>query len=175
MIQGIENVRSTIIREIGEEAKEGDLIRVLAHMSTIDDGLGPSGLAELKLIEACFRGVRVRGLLTPSEQGKNDMGKMASHIAPIVDAFSQVAKTGNLEARFTRAPVNTYRIVSLNEDKMLLYLTHGAESNVAALVHRRDNPGLVDDAIKTFDGLFEDGIDFVQILDQMAQRAKQTT
>jgi hypothetical protein len=175
VIEGIENVRSTIIREFAEGAKEGDLIRVLAHMSTIEDGLGPSGMTELRLIESCFRGVRVRGLLTPSSQQGNDLGKMASYLTPIVDAFSQVTKTGNLEARFTREPTNTYRIVSLNEDKMLLYLTHGAESNVAALIHRRDNPGIVDDAIKTFDRLFEEGIDFVRILDQMVQRTKQTS
>lgn len=174
MIEGIENVRSTIIREIGDEAKEGDLIRVLAHMSTIEDGLGPSGVTELKLIEACFRGVRIRGVLTPSSQGSKDLGKMASHVAPIVDAFSQVAKTGNLEAKFTREPINTYRIVSLNEDKMVLYLTHGAESNVAALVRKKDNPGLVDDAIKTFDKLFDEGIDFIRILEQMTQRNNQT-
>ncbi len=174
MIEGIENVRSTIIREIGDDAKEGDLIRVLAHMKTLQEGLGPSGVTELKLIETCARGVRVRGLLTPSSQGSNDLGKMASHIAPIVDAFSQVAKTGNLEAKFTREPINTYRIVSLNEDKMILYLTHGAESNVAALVHRKDNPGLVDDAIKTFDKLFDEGIDFIRILEQMTRRNKQT-
>jgi len=173
MIEGIENVRSTIIREIGDVAKEGDLIRVLAHMSTLEDGLGPSGVTELKLLETCFRGVRVRGLLTPSGQESNHLRTMALHVAPIVDAFSQVMKTGNLEARFTREPIKTYRIVSLNEDKMLLYLTHGVESNVAALIHRRDNPGLVDDAIKTFDRLFEDGFDFIQVLDQMTRREKE--
>lgn len=170
VIEGIENVRSTIIREFADGAKEGDLVRVLAHMSTIEDGLGPSGVTELKLIESCFRGVKVWGLLTPSGQESTDLNMMAGHIAPIIEAFSQVAKTGNLEARFSREPINTYRIVTLNEDKMLLYLTHGSESNVAALVHRRDNPGLVDDAIKTFDKLFETGIDFVQILNQMARR-----
>ncbi len=168
MIEGQENVRSTIIREFAEGAKEGGLIRVLAHMFTIADGLGPSGVTELKLIETCFRGVKVRGLLTPSGQENSDLNLMADHIVPIVDAFAEVAKTGNLEAKFTREPINTYRMVSLNEDKMLLYLTHGSESNVAALIQRRDNPGLIDDAIKTFDKLFETGIDFVQILKQAA-------
>jgi hypothetical protein len=169
MIQGIENVRSTIIREFTENAKEGDLIRVLAHTSTLAEGLGPSGVTELKLIETCFRGVKVRGLLTPAGQESSDLNIMADFIAPIVDAFTQVAKTGNLKARLLNEPVNTYRIVSLNEDKMLLYLTHGSESNLAALIHRKDNPGLIDDAIKTFDKLFETGVDFVQVLNQITQ------
>ena len=170
MIQGIENVRSTIIREFTETAKEGDLIRVLAHTSTLAEGLGPSGVAELKLIESCFRGVKVRGLLTPFGQQSSDMSIMVNHIGPIVDVFNQVIKTGNLETRLLREPISTYRIVSLNEDKMLLYLTHGAESNLAALIHRKDNPGLIDDAIRTFDNLFETGTDFILVLEQMLQR-----
>ena len=169
IIEGIENVRSTIIREFAEVAKEGDLIRVLAHMSTLEDGLGPSGVTELRLIESCFKGVKVWGLLTPSGKESIDLNMMADHVVPIIDAFTQVAKTGNLEAKFSREPNKTYRIVTLNEDKMLLYLTHASESNLAALIHRKDNPGLIDDAIKTFDRLFDDGIDFVQILKQMAQ------
>ncbi len=170
MIQGIENVRSTIIREFAETAKKGDLIRALAHVSTVADGLGPSGITELKLIESGLRGVKVRGLLTPIGPESNDVKLMAEHMGPILDTFTQVAKTGNLEARLLREPVNTYRIVSLNKDKMLLYLTHGAESNLAALIHRKDNPGLIDDAIKTFDKLFETGVDFTLVLEQMTQR-----
>ena len=98
------------------------------------------------------------------------MSIMVNHIGPIVDVFNQVIKTGNLETRLLREPISTYRIVSLNEDKMLLYLTHGAESNLAALIHRKDNPGLIDDAIRTFDNLFETGTDFILVLEQMLQR-----
>jgi hypothetical protein len=53
---------------------------------------------------------------------------------------------------------------------MLLYLTHAKESDMAALVHRKDNPGLIDDAIRTFDELWETGIDVLDVVKQMLQK-----
>ncbi|TET09162.1 MAG: hypothetical protein E3J86_08970 [Candidatus Thorarchaeota archaeon] len=167
MIEGIENVRSTIIREFADGAKEGDLVRVLGHSSTLAEGLEPGGVTELKLMQSGFRGVKVKGLMTPTGQDTLDLNLMIRHVGPMVEVFKEVIKTGNIELRFTREPIDTYRIVSLNEDKMLLYLTHAKESDMAALIHRKDNPGLVDDALRTFDELWETGIDVLEIVKQM--------
>ncbi len=167
MIEGIENVRSTIIREFADDAKEGDFVRVLGHTSTLAEGLGPGGVTELKLMQSGFRGVKVKGLMTPTGQDTLDLDLMARHLGPMIEVFEQVIKTGNIELRFTREPIDTYRIVSLNEDKMLLYLTHAKESDMAALIHRKDNPGLVDDALRTFDELWETGIDVLELVKQM--------
>ncbi|MGY5864191.1 MAG: hypothetical protein RTV41_06270 [Candidatus Thorarchaeota archaeon] len=172
VIEGVENVRSTIIREFADGAKEGDLVRVLGHASTMAEGLGPGGVTELRLIQSGFRGVKVMGLLTPVGQDELNLNLTASHIRPMVDTFQQAAKTGNIQLRFSREPINTYRIVSLNEDKMLLYLTHAKESDMAALVHREDNPSLIDDAIRTFDELWETGIDVLDLVKQMLQKQK---
>lgn len=170
IIEGVENVRSTIIREFADGAKEGDLIRVLGHASTLADGLGPGGVTELRLMQSGFRGVKVQGLLTPVGDDSLNLNLMAGHLTPMVEVFEQASKTGNIQLKFTREPINTYRIVTLNEDKMLLYLTHAKESDMAALVHRKDNPGLIDDAIRTFDELWETGIDVLDIINQMLQK-----
>ena len=170
MIEGIENVRSTIIREFADGAKEGDLVRVLSHASTMAEGLGPGGVTELRLIQGGFRGVRVQGLLTPTGEDNLNLNLMASHLSTMVDVFEQAAKTGNIQIRISREPINTYRIVTLNEDKMLLYLTHAKESDVAALVHRKDNPGLIDDALRTFDELWEISVDILELLKQFLQK-----
>lgn len=174
MIEGVENVRSAIIREFADGAKEGDLVRVLGHASTMAEGLGPGGVTELRLLQSGFRGVKVQGLLTPVGQENLDLNLMASHLTPMVEVFEQATKTGNIQLRFTREPINTYRIVALNEDKMLLYLTHAKESDMAALVHRKDNPGLIDDALRTFVELWETGIDVLESIKQMLQK-NQTT
>jgi DNA-binding PadR family transcriptional regulator len=170
MIEGVENVRSTIIREFADGAKEGDLVRVLGHASTLADGLGPGGVTELRVMQAGFRGVKVRGLLTPVTKDKLDLNLIAGHLTPLADVFEQASKTGNIQLRLSREPVNTYRIVSLNEDKMLLYLTHAKASDVAALVHRKDNPGLLDDALRTFDELWETSINVLEIVSNLAQK-----
>ncbi len=172
VIEGIENVRSTIIRDFADDAKEGDRIRILAHASTLAEGLGPGGVTELKVIQAGFRGVKVQGLLTPIGQEDLDLNLMARHLTPMVEVFEQASKTGNIQLKLTHAPINTYRIVCLNEDKMLLYLTHAKESDVAAIIHRDYNPGLIDDAIKTFDNLWESGIDVLDMVKQVLKKKK---
>lgn len=174
MIEGIENVRSTILREFAEGAKEGDLVRVLSHASTLADGLGPGGVTELRLLQGGFRGVKVQGLVTPTGKDNLDLNLMASHLSSMIDVFEQAAKTGNIQIRISRQPINTYRIVSLNEDKMLLYLTHAKESDVAALIHRKDNPGLIDDALKTFDELWGTSIDVLELVKQMLQKGQES-
>jgi len=174
MIEGIENVRSTILREFADGAKEGDLVRVLSHANTLADGLGPGGVTELRLLQGGFRGVKVQGLVTPTGKDNLDLNLMASHLSPMIDVFEQAAKTGNIQIRISRQPINTYRIVSLNEDKMLLYLTHAKESDVAALIHRKDNPGLIDDALKTFDELWGTSIDVLELVKQMLQKGQES-
>ena len=170
MIEGIENVRSAIIREFADGAKEGDHVRVLGHASTLAEGLGPGGVTELRLMQSGFRGVKVKGLLTPVGDDSLNLNLMAGHLTPMVEVFEQASKTGNIQLRFSSEPIKTYRMLTLNEDKMLLYLTHAKESDMAALVHRKDNPGLIDDAIRTFDELWETGIDVLDIINQMLQK-----
>lgn len=172
VIEGVENVRSTIIREFADGAKAGDVVRILGHASTMAEGLGPGGVTELRIIQSGIRGVKVRGLLTPVGNAELDLNLMTSHLTPMIDAFEQATKSGNIQLKLSREPMNTYRIVSLNEDKMLLYLTHAKESDMAALVHREDNPGLINDAIRTFDELWETGIDVLELVNKMLREQK---
>ena len=170
VIEGVENVRHTIIREFADEAQKGDVVRILAHASTIVDGLGPAGITEIKILEAGFKGAKVMGLLTPIGKNSLDPSLMAGHLTSIMNVFEQVTETGNIQLKISQEPAHTYRMVSLNENKMLLYLTHAKESDVAALVHHDDNPGLIDDAIRTFDRLWETGIDVLEIVKQILQK-----
>jgi hypothetical protein len=58
---------------------------------------------------------------------------------------------------------------------MLLYFTHGRESDVAALIQREDNPGLIDDAIATFNNLWETGNSVLDIINQKLADSKVQT
>lgn len=159
VIEGIESVRSTIIREFGESAKAGDVIRVMAPASILHKGLEKSGMAEMSLMTRAVDGVKIIGLLMPAE-GKLSFTKelISKYIKHIAGTFAKLASTGNISIRIAKENYRTYRMVSLNSDKMLLYLTHAAESDTAALIQRKDNPGLVDDAVKTFDTIYDEAI-----------------
>ena len=86
------------------------------------------------------------------------------YIEHAADTFARLTSTGNVSFKIAKKNYQTYRMVSLNSDKMLLYLTHAAESDMAALIQRKDNPGLIDDAVKTFDAIFEEGMDTSMLL-----------
>jgi len=169
MIEGLENVRSTIIREFADGAKSGDHVRILASANTLADGLGPGGITELRIIQGSSKGVKVHGLLVPVHQEKLSTDLIAGHLSTLSEAFTEAVNTGNVKVKLTREPIQTYRMVSLNNEKMLLYLTQAKASDVAALIHRKDNSGLIDDAVKTFDRLWETGIDVVDLITQMVR------
>jgi len=167
VIEGVESVRNIVIREFGEAAKPGDEIRVIAPASVLDGGKGKSGMAEMSLMARAKDGVKIIGLLMPVE-GKQSLTTelILSYIKNVGDAFVNLASTGNISLRVAKENYKTYRMVSLNSDKMLLYLTHAAESDMAALIQRKDNPGLIDDAVKTFDTIFNEALDSMDIVKQ---------
>ncbi|MCK5390115.1 MAG: hypothetical protein KAJ36_06475, partial [Candidatus Thorarchaeota archaeon] len=167
VIEGIESVRNTVIREFGEVSKPGDEIRVIAPASVLDRGLGKSGMAEMSLMARAMDGVKIIGLLMPIEGKQSRTTELIlSYIQNVGEAFVNLASTGNISLRIAKENSQTYRMVSLNSDKMLLYLTHAVESDTAALIQRKDNPGLIDDAVKTFDTIFDEAIDIMDIVKQ---------
>ncbi|MFW9961109.1 MAG: hypothetical protein ACFFDV_08830 [Candidatus Thorarchaeota archaeon] len=167
IIEGIENVRSTVIREFADGVKPGDYVRILAPASTIADGLGPGGMTELRIMQGALKGTKVLGLLTPLQNQEMSTELIAGFLKTLSGPFTEAVSTGNVLVKLAKEPVQTYRMVSLNNEKMLLYLTHAKESDVAVLIHRGSNAGLIDDAVSTFDRLWENGINIVEIVTKM--------
>jgi Fe2+ or Zn2+ uptake regulation protein len=172
IIEGIENVRSTVIREFADGAKKGDHVRVLAPASTIANGLGPGGMTELRIMQGASKGVKVHGMLTPLHQSNMSTELIAGFLKTISGPFIEAVNTGNVKIKLAREPVQTYRMISLNNEKMLLYLTHAKDSDVAVLIHRGNNAGLIDDAVSTFNRLWENSVDIVDIVTKMIGSGK---
>ena len=167
IIEGIENVRSSIIREFGKPSKAGDEIRVIASASLLDGGLDQPGMTEMSLMGRAVDGVKIIGLLMPQGEVSFSTELIANFMENIGEAFMSLSSTGNITIRLAKENIKTYRMVCLNREKMLLYLTHAAESDMAALVHRKDNPGLIDDAVDTFDKIHAEGIDIIDMIKQL--------
>ncbi|MFW9886953.1 MAG: hypothetical protein ACFFER_02150 [Candidatus Thorarchaeota archaeon] len=174
VIEGIENVRSTLIREIFRKAKPGDIIRTIAPIQAIDRGEETSGVTEFELLMTAAEGIKLCVILVPTEDVSRDPKVMSKYIGGSAELLQQVMVTGNLAIRSPRTPLKTYRMVALNEDMMLLYLTHSPASDMAALVRREDNPGLVNDALNTFNRIWEEGVDIIQMVSQLLEASKLT-
>lgn len=173
IIEGIENVRNSVIREFGKTAEPGDEIRVFSPASLLDGGLDQAGMAEMSLITRAEDGVKILGLLMPAGDISFTKELIARFMKNSGNEFMKVASSGNIVIKIGKESIKTYRMVSLNRDKMLLYLTHGTDSDMAALIHRKDNPGLIDDAVDTFDRLSAEGIDVGELLAQMESQRKE--
>ena len=167
IIEGIDNVRSTVVREFGKSAKPGDKIRVLAPASIVGPGgLTEAGMAEMSLMTRASDGIRIIGLMIPQQEISKTAMLFAQFMQNVGSEFMSLASSGNILIKVAKKKVKTYRMVSLNREKMLLYLTHAADSDMAALIHRKDNPGLIDDAVDTFDRILEEGIDVIDLVKQ---------
>ncbi|MCK4483816.1 MAG: hypothetical protein KAU89_03260, partial [Candidatus Thorarchaeota archaeon] len=68
--------------------------------------------------------------------------------------------------RATPQPTSTYRMLCLNKEKMILFMSKAPYPDSAALIYREDNPTMVDDAVATFDRLWENAFDISAILKQ---------
>jgi hypothetical protein len=113
-------------------------------------------MTEMSLMARAFDGVKIIGLMIPTKGKESETHELISnYIQNVKDSFIRLASTGNSSLRIAKENILTYRMVSLNSDKMLLYLTHAADSDMAALILRKDNPGLIDDAVTTFNRIYE--------------------
>jgi Fe2+ or Zn2+ uptake regulation protein len=174
-IEGIENVRNTVVREFGTAAKPGDEIRVIAPASLLGPGkLEQAGMAEMSLLARAKDGVKILTVMVPSEGTSSPTGLFKEFLKNVGSAFTNLAGSGNISLKVAKKHVKTYRMVSLNREKMLLYLTHTPESDMAVLVHRKDNPGLIDDAVDTFDRIARISINVVEIVRQMLSEDKES-
>lgn len=169
VIEGVENVRSTLIKEFFQKAKPGDIIRLIAPIQAIDRDYETSGVTELELLKKAGEGIKLWSVLVPTEDASRDPKVISTYIGGLGKLLREVMQTGNLSVRSPRSHLKTYRMVALNTDVMLLYLTQSPESDMAALIRREDNPGLVDDALSTFQKIWDDSIDIMQMVAKLAE------
>lgn len=177
IIEGIENVRNTVIREFGKASNSGDEIRIMAPISLVGPGrLEQAGMAEMSLLRRAIDGVKILTLTLPSGDLPKITKSFAESFAEYLQNFGQefmsLASSGNIVVKIAKEEIKTYRMVSLNREKILLYLTHAADSDMAALVHRKDNPGLIDDAVDTFDKISADSVDAIDLVRQEISKKK---
>ncbi len=166
-IEGRENVRNIVIREFGRVAKSGDEIRIIAPMTLLGPGrLEQAGMAEMSLLARAVDGVKILALGMPSKDTSFTADSIAGYLRVMGDSFSKLSATGNVQINVATEFVQTYRMVSLNREKMLLYLTHAADSDKAVLIYRKNNPGVIDDAVDTFDRIFATSLNIIDLVQQ---------
>ena len=170
IVQGVENVRQAILTEIIEPAKEGDIIRFTQNIDSVGSLVQMSGAVEEAIMKAVLRGIKLRAMVTGPTVKAEDMAPVTDYVANITDLVMDALRSGNVEIRIQTSKDPTYRMISLNNERVILFLTSLAHPGTAAVMNRQASASNIDDAIRTFDKLFSDGLDFSSIFKRFEER-----
>jgi len=166
-IEGKDNVRIAMIRELCENTSPGDVLRLTEGANLLDLSPANSGPVEKALLEAVQNGLTIKALLTSQMPQGQGPASLASFLSKTSNLVVQGILDGRLQLRATPQPTSTYRMLCLNEEKMILFMSKALHPDSAALIYRDDNATMVDDAVATFDRLWESAIDISAILKQV--------
>ena len=165
-IEGRDNVRLAMIRELCANTNPGDVLRLTEGVTLLDLSPSKSGPVEKALLEAVQNGLTIKALLTSQMPQGQGPASLASFLSKTSSLVVQGILDGRLQLRVTPQPTSTYRMLCLNEEKMILFMSKALFPDSAALICRDDNPTIVDDAVATFDKLWEGAFDISAILKQ---------
>jgi hypothetical protein len=165
-IEGRANVRIAMIRELCGSIGPGDVLRLTEGANLLDLSPAKSGPVEKALLEAIQEGLTIKALLTSQIPQGQGPASLASFLSKTSSLVVQGILDGRLQLRATPQPTSTYRMLCLNKEKMILFMSKAPYPDSAALIHRDDNATMVDDAVATFDKLWESAIDISAILKQ---------
>ena len=165
-IEGRDNVRLAMIRELCANTSPGDVLRLTEGATLLDLSPANSGPVEKALLEAVQDGLTIKALLTSQMPQGQGPASLASFLSKTSSLVARGILDGRLQIRATPQPTSTYKMLCLNEEKMILFMSKALYPDSAALIHRDDNPTMVDDAVATFERLWESAIDISAILKQ---------
>ncbi len=152
VIEGVSNIRQTIAMEICEKPRMGDTIRINNRRTIVEIDTNAPVSIERMLLETCTKNVRMMALLDrePLQRLIED-GSLMQFMAKEKETLLHILNTGNLEIRVAEKNLVPYRMITLNSEKLFLFLADKPRTDTVALISRESNPMLLDEAVNAFD------------------------
>ncbi|MFW9907695.1 MAG: hypothetical protein ACFFEF_03895 [Candidatus Thorarchaeota archaeon] len=174
IVEGLQNVRRTIVREMCTGVGEGDILRLNDRTNLLDISKLESGLVESKLLEAAMNGLEIRAIISqlPAAGGANEdalMMFLKKEGATLLKAIT----SGKLQLRAAGTSIVSYRMISLNMDKMLLFLADTPKPATVALITGKANPTLIENAVASFDKAWDTAQDITNLFGDLFKDLKQ--
>jgi Fe2+ or Zn2+ uptake regulation protein len=169
VVRGVDNVRKLIRTEILDKAVPGDTMRLTHRLDNLAGIKDTMSVIDEEILSVILRGVDMHVVLIPSALA-SDMSTvsqvMLGHQTQIMDAL----KSRHLVFRMYPHDIQTYRLLALNNEKLMMILTHAWRPDTVVLFKRDEHPVLVDNAIQTFDRLWDESVDAAQLLAARLQK-----
>ncbi|MFO7836930.1 MAG: hypothetical protein R6V83_09755 [Candidatus Thorarchaeota archaeon] len=172
LIQGNENIRNALVRQICNAAGEDSIIRISNSSNSLGGDLDERGPVEVRMLEQAVQGVEFRVLLFREQQETNEPKSISSFMHDALPLLGKAVSSGCLKFRVIEEKSDTYRAVIRDDELMILYFTDTYKANTAFLVTKQDNELLIRDTANTFDQYWEQAADMTAMMKSAISQAK---
>ncbi|MGV9169526.1 MAG: hypothetical protein ACOC38_06235 [Promethearchaeia archaeon] len=172
LIQGNENIRNALVRQICNAAGEDSIIRISNSSNSLGGDLDERGPVEVRMLEQAVQGVEFRVLLFREQQEINEAKSISSFMHDALPLLGKAVSSGQLKFRVIEQISDTYRAVIRDDELMILYFTDTYKANTAFLVTKQDNELLIQETANTFDQYWEQAADMTAMMKSAISQAK---
>ncbi|TFF91259.1 hypothetical protein EU545_04825 [Candidatus Thorarchaeota archaeon] len=160
VVEGIEAVRHVMVEELVSKGGKGDIFRTIQPLASVHSPNIAFGTFEEEALEAMKRGLQVKALLVPPEEDIDLLQTMSDYFGGYSHAVRNLIEAGTLELRMLREHRNTYRMMCLNTQTMLLFISELYLPDTAAVFYHHDSYPIISDALDLFSKLWHNALDF---------------
>ncbi len=163
VIEGLQNIRNAIVRELCTDVGEEDTLRIYDKANLLDLYKISSGHVEHKIVEAAQQGVNVHVILEqlPFDNASDDT-EIDYFFKGEGAILEEPLSSGKLLVRVKGEEEVGYRMLSLNREKMLLFLADAPKPDTVALITREANSVIIDNAVDSFDAAWQTATDITK-------------
>ncbi|MFW9850938.1 MAG: hypothetical protein ACFFF4_17560 [Candidatus Thorarchaeota archaeon] len=160
VIEGVQNIRSAIVRELCTDVGQEDTLRIYDKANLLNLYEISSGHVEHKIVEAAQQGANVHVILDqfPFADASEDT-EIDYFFKGEGAILEEPLSSGNLQVRVKGEDEVGYRMLSLNREKMLLFLADAPKPDTVALITREANSVIIDSAVDSFDAAWQTATD----------------
>jgi Fe2+ or Zn2+ uptake regulation protein len=169
VIRGVDNVRRLIRNEILDKAVPGDTMRLTHRLDNLAGIKDTMSVIDEEILSAILKGVDMHVVLIPSALA-SDMSAVSQVMLGHQTQIMEALKSRHLVFKMYSHDIQTYRLLALNNEKLIMILTHAWRPDTVVLFNRDEHPVLVDNAIQTFDRLWNESVDAAQLLAARLQK-----
>ena len=172
-IEGRMNVRQSLILEICERTKPGDVIRINNRTNLIDFSSEEADSVEKLIIQSIVsKGLILKALLnTESFQIFKEYGSLSELVEDNQEMIKEGLSNGSLEIRAPHEDKLPYRMITINNDKMFMFLADTPNPDTVAIIYREGNPLLIDEAIENFEESWKDSTNLSDQIKDLIDKA----
>lgn len=159
IIEGAENVEMSASQAIFAAAQEGDIIRSLTPLRILDKGLVNTGKLELEMAKALARGAIVKSLFIPTTDDLSEIDEASNFFRMKHKEMLEHTRNNRIITRIFPRPHSTYRFITLNSERIAMFMTNVARPELVLISTNKGTPRLIKDALLTWHRLWDQSID----------------